>query len=152
MHACPLAKTPNPHPNNSPPQQQHPRPQPSCPTGRGGAGPPDRPARYHRGGVCRVCQGAPELGRVRELLLHARPVASSTQQTHPPAANPTLPVSPSLQHAINISYMSVSRTAKGVEAIMAIGVDEPPSAAVLKTIQAVKGVQEVTTFSEKRAV
>ena len=34
---------------------------------------------------------------------------------------------------------------------MAIGVDETPSAAVVKSIQAVKGVKEVALFSEKRA-
>jgi D-3-phosphoglycerate dehydrogenase len=52
---------------------------------------------------------------------------------------------------INISFMSVSRVAKGTQAIMAIGVDEAPSAEVVKTIAGVKGVQEVTIFSEKRA-
>jgi D-3-phosphoglycerate dehydrogenase len=58
---------------------------------------------------------------------------------------------PPLQNNINISFMSVSRVAKGTQAIMAIGVDEAPSAEVVKTIAGVKGVQEVTIFSEKRA-
>ncbi|EFN59904.1 hypothetical protein CHLNCDRAFT_56437 [Chlorella variabilis] len=52
---------------------------------------------------------------------------------------------------VNISFMTVSRVAKGTEAIMAIGVDEAPSAAVMDAISKIKGVQEVTLFSEKRA-
>ena len=44
-----------------------------------------------------------------------------------------------------------SRVSKGNDALMAIGVDEAPGAAVLAAIQSVKGIQEVTVFSEKRA-
>ena len=52
---------------------------------------------------------------------------------------------------INVSYMTVSRVDKGTEAIMAIGVDEQPPAAVISAISDVKGVQEVTSFTEKTA-
>ena len=51
---------------------------------------------------------------------------------------------------INISYMTVSRTGKGADAIMAIGVDAAPAAGVLAAVAQVKGVQECTTFSETR--
>jgi D-3-phosphoglycerate dehydrogenase len=50
----------------------------------------------------------------------------------------------------NISYMTVSRTGRGADAIMAIGVDAAPAAAVLAAVAQVKGVQECTTFSETR--
>jgi D-3-phosphoglycerate dehydrogenase len=53
--------------------------------------------------------------------------------------------------SINISFMTVSRVAKGTEAIMAIGVDSAPTAEVVSSIGKIKGVQEVTLFSEKRA-
>ncbi|PSC74816.1 D-3-phosphoglycerate dehydrogenase family [Micractinium conductrix] len=52
---------------------------------------------------------------------------------------------------INISFMSVAREAKGTQAIMAIGVDEAPSAAVMRAITDITGIQEVAVFSEKRA-
>ncbi|KAI3429279.1 hypothetical protein D9Q98_005375 [Chlorella vulgaris] len=52
---------------------------------------------------------------------------------------------------LNISYMTVSRESKGTEAIMAIGVDSAPSAAVVEAVSKIKGVQEVTLFSDKRA-
>ena len=45
-----------------------------------------------------------------------------------PPFPPLPPPSPPPQNAINISFMSVSRVAKGTEAIMAIGVDSMPSA------------------------
>jgi len=50
---------------------------------------------------------------------------------------------------VNISFMTVCRTAKGREAIMAIGVDEAPAPEVMKAIAGVKGVQECASFSEK---
>lgn len=52
---------------------------------------------------------------------------------------------------INVSFMTVSRVGKGTEAIMAIGVDEQPGDDVLGAIGKVKGVQEVTSFTEKSA-
>jgi D-3-phosphoglycerate dehydrogenase len=52
---------------------------------------------------------------------------------------------------VNVSYMTVSRVGKGDQAIMAIGVDEQPSTKVIDAIKRVKGVQEVTTFTEKTA-
>ncbi|KAL4447497.1 hypothetical protein ABPG75_004716 [Micractinium tetrahymenae] len=55
------------------------------------------------------------------------------------------------KNGINISFMSVAREARGTQAIMAIGVDETPSAEVVDAIHKIPGVQEVTTFSEKRA-
>ena len=53
------------------------------------------------------------------------------------------------QNSINVSYMTVSRVGKGTEAIMAIGVDGQPSVEVISSISQVKGVQEVTSFTEK---
>ncbi|KAG2434634.1 hypothetical protein HXX76_007528 [Chlamydomonas incerta] len=50
--------------------------------------------------------------------------------------------------SVNISFMTVSRTAKDGEAIMAIGIDSEPSAATLEEITRVKGVIEVTIFKE----
>lgn len=44
--------------------------------------------------------------------------------------------------------MTVSRTAKDGEAIMAIGIDSEPSPATLEEITRVKGVIEVTIFKE----
>lgn len=55
------------------------------------------------------------------------------------------------KHDINISYMSVSRQAKGLEAIMAIGVDSAPNAEVIKALTSIANVKEVTVFSEQRA-
>ena len=52
---------------------------------------------------------------------------------------------------VNISFMTVCRTAKGREAIMAIGVDGTPQPAVLAAIGGVTGVKECATFSEKTA-
>lgn len=54
------------------------------------------------------------------------------------------------QNNINISFMSVAREARGTQAIMAIGVDDTPSAEVMAAIGQIKGVQEVTIFSEKQ--
>eukprot|EP00198_Chlamydomonas_reinhardtii_P003095 XP_001692431.1 D-3-phosphoglycerate dehydrogenase [Chlamydomonas reinhardtii] len=45
-------------------------------------------------------------------------------------------------------FMTVSRTAKDGEAIMAIGIDSEPSPATLEEITRVKGVIEVTIFKE----
>lgn len=50
---------------------------------------------------------------------------------------------------VNVSYMTVTRTGQGQEAIMAIGVDGTPSAEVLETIPNVPGIIEFTLFSEK---
>lgn len=52
---------------------------------------------------------------------------------------------------VNISFMTVTRTGKGRDAIMAIGVDEHPSTGVLGAISRVKGVQECVSFTEKTA-
>lgn len=49
---------------------------------------------------------------------------------------------------VNISYMSVSRTARDGEAIMAIGIDSEPSAATMEAITKVPGVVECTLFKE----
>ena len=54
-------------------------------------------------------------------------------------------------NSINVSYMTVSRVGRGTEAIMAIGVDEQPSADIKEAIAQVKGVKEVTSFTEKTA-
>jgi len=50
---------------------------------------------------------------------------------------------------VNVSYMTVTRTGQGQEAIMAIGVDGTPPQEVLQTIPKVPGVVEFTLFSEK---
>jgi len=52
---------------------------------------------------------------------------------------------------MNVSYMTVSRVGKGDQAIMAMGVDEQPTAQLMESIKKVKGVQEVTSFTEKTA-
>ena len=50
---------------------------------------------------------------------------------------------------VNVSYMTVTRTGQGKEAIMAIGVDGTPSKEVLQKIPSVPGVVSFTLFSEK---
>lgn len=45
---------------------------------------------------------------------------------------------------INISYMTVARTGPRQAAVMAIGVDERPSKAVMDKIKGVKAIEEVT--------
>ncbi|KXZ53603.1 hypothetical protein GPECTOR_6g520 [Gonium pectorale] len=49
---------------------------------------------------------------------------------------------------VNISFMTVSRTAKDGEAIMAIGIDTEPSPATMEAITSVPGVVECTIFKE----
>ncbi|EFJ48574.1 hypothetical protein VOLCADRAFT_60404, partial [Volvox carteri f. nagariensis] len=49
---------------------------------------------------------------------------------------------------VNISFMTVCRTAKHREAIMAIGIDSEPSLETLAAITEVPGVMEVTVFKE----
>jgi len=49
---------------------------------------------------------------------------------------------------VNISYMTVCRTARNEEAIMAIGIDEEPPAKTLAAIGKVKGIVEWTLFKE----
>ncbi|GFR44138.1 hypothetical protein Agub_g5304 [Astrephomene gubernaculifera] len=49
---------------------------------------------------------------------------------------------------VNISFMTVSRTAKDGEAIMAIGIDSEPSPAIMQEITSVPGVVEVTIFKD----
>ncbi|KAG2492034.1 hypothetical protein HYH03_009763 [Edaphochlamys debaryana] len=49
---------------------------------------------------------------------------------------------------VNISFMTVSRTAKDGEAIMAIGIDSEPSAATMGEIHRIPGVIEATIFKE----
>lgn len=50
---------------------------------------------------------------------------------------------------VNVSYMTVTRTGQGQEAIMAIGVDGTPPSSVLEAIPGVPGIIEFTIFSEK---
>jgi D-3-phosphoglycerate dehydrogenase len=52
---------------------------------------------------------------------------------------------------INISYMTVSRTGKGADAIMAIGVDAAPPKDVLDRIPGVEGVTEFAVVKEDAA-
>lgn len=49
---------------------------------------------------------------------------------------------------INISFMTVCRTSRNEEAIMAIGVDDEPSAEIMDGIRQVKGVQELALFKD----
>jgi len=49
---------------------------------------------------------------------------------------------------INISFMTVGRTGKNKEAIMAIGIDQEPSEATLAAVNSVKGIIEATVFRE----
>lgn len=49
---------------------------------------------------------------------------------------------------VNISFMTVSRTAKDGEAIMAIGIDSEPSKETLTAINNIKGVVECIVFQE----
>ncbi|GMH45797.1 hypothetical protein BSKO_13760 [Bryopsis sp. KO-2023] len=49
---------------------------------------------------------------------------------------------------LNVSFMTVTRTGKGQEAIMAIGVDEEPSAENVAAIKVIPGVEEFTMFKE----
>ena len=48
-----------------------------------------------------------------------------------------------------MSYMTVTRTGQGKEAIMAIGVDGTPPKEVLQKIPSVPGVVSFTLFSDK---
>lgn len=50
---------------------------------------------------------------------------------------------------INVSYMTVTRTGQGKEAIMAIGLDGRPPQETLDEIPKVPGIVEFTLFSEK---
>ena len=50
---------------------------------------------------------------------------------------------------VNVSYMTVTRTGRGLEAIMAIGIDGNPPQNVLDKIPVVPGIIEMTLFSEK---
>ena len=50
---------------------------------------------------------------------------------------------------MNVSYMTVTRTGRGLEAIMAIGIDGNPPQNVLDKIPVVPGIIEMTLFSEK---
>lgn len=49
---------------------------------------------------------------------------------------------------VNISFMTVCRTSKAAEAIMAIGVDEEPDSEILGQINSIKGIQEWALFKE----
>lgn len=51
--------------------------------------------------------------------------------------------------AVNISYMTVMRTGRGEEAIMAIGVDDKPTDGAMAEFIKIDGVHEVALFSEK---
>eukprot|EP00775_Hariotina_reticulata_P007963 gene7964-8161_t len=51
---------------------------------------------------------------------------------------------------INISFMTVCRTTRNEEAIMAIGIDDEPSAEILDDISKIKGIQEFAVFKELR--
>ena len=52
------------------------------------------------------------------------------------------------REGVNINFMTVGRTARSEEAVMAIGVDGEPSEALLAEISGVKGVLESTVFKE----
>ncbi|KAL6771313.1 PGDH1 [Auxenochlorella protothecoides x Auxenochlorella symbiontica] len=52
---------------------------------------------------------------------------------------------------INISFMSVGRTGRGADAIMAIGIDGSPDKELLGAISSVRGVQETAALSNLRA-
>lgn len=49
---------------------------------------------------------------------------------------------------INISFMTVCRTSRNEEAIMAIGIDDEPSSAILDEIRGTKGVVELAVFKD----
>lgn len=49
---------------------------------------------------------------------------------------------------INISFMTVCRTSRNEEAIMAIGIDDEPTGQTLIDIKDVKGVEEVAVFKD----
>ncbi|KAG1676733.1 hypothetical protein FOA52_005022 [Chlamydomonas sp. UWO 241] len=49
---------------------------------------------------------------------------------------------------VNISFMTVGRTSKGGEAIMAIGIDQEPSQNALARVRAIRGVDEAFVFRE----
>jgi len=49
---------------------------------------------------------------------------------------------------INISFMTVCRTTRNEEAIMAIGIDDEPTKEVLEDIGKVQGVRELAVFKE----
>jgi predicted regulator of amino acid metabolism with ACT domain len=49
---------------------------------------------------------------------------------------------------VNISFMTVGRTGKDQEAIMAIGIDSEPSAQCIERVAAVKGIKEAVVFKE----
>ncbi|GBF97167.1 D-3-phosphoglycerate dehydrogenase, chloroplastic-like [Raphidocelis subcapitata] len=53
---------------------------------------------------------------------------------------------------VNINFMTVCRTGRNQEAVMAIGVDNDPSEDALKEIAAVKGLVEVSMFKEMALV
>lgn len=48
------------------------------------------------------------------------------------------------KHNVNVSFMSVARTARRKQAIMAIGVDEEPNKDTLKNIGEVPAIEEFT--------
>ena len=50
---------------------------------------------------------------------------------------------------INISFMTVTRTGRGAEAIMAIGIDSRPKVAVLEEINKIQGVLESISLNEQ---
>lgn len=52
---------------------------------------------------------------------------------------------------VNISYMTVCRTGRGEEAIMAIGVDDEPPSAAVDAIPKIDGVHEVAVLIENEA-
>ncbi|KAK9817004.1 hypothetical protein WJX72_008115 [[Myrmecia] bisecta] len=50
--------------------------------------------------------------------------------------------------SVNISFMTVCRTGRGEDAIMAIGVDDKPKKAILEEIPRIPGITEFALFSE----
>lgn len=52
------------------------------------------------------------------------------------------------ENKINISFMTVGRTGKNQEAIMAIGIDSEPTPEALAKITAVSGIEEAVIFKE----
>lgn len=52
--------------------------------------------------------------------------------------------------SVNISFMTVCRTSKGQDAIMAIGVDERPNDHLLAGIPHIPGISEFAVLSEEK--
>lgn len=84
-------------------------------------------------------------------LAAARAAAAPAAPPPPTRAPPRPSARPSRQNNINISFMSVSRAGKGTEAIMAIGVDEVPSAEVRRRRQLALALPQTVAPRHARA-